>query len=83
VWRPQRLPWWEKAAAIYVRGNHPEPGAVLSFLGIERMPLGHVAVVTQVLREREILIDHPNWPTATMLHGAISRDIRDVDVSSG
>ena len=39
--------WWDKAAGIYARGTLPEPGAVLSFPGIERMPLGHVAVVTQ------------------------------------
>jgi hypothetical protein len=73
--------WWDKAAGIYARGNHPEPGAVLSFPGIERMPLGHVAVVTQVLSERKILIDHANWPNAVVEHGAISRDIEVVDVS--
>jgi hypothetical protein len=73
--------WWDKAAGIFARGNHPEPGAVLSFPGIERMPLGHVAVVTQVLNERKILIDHANWPTAFIEHGAISRDVQVVDVS--
>jgi hypothetical protein len=73
--------WWEKAAGIYARGNRPEPGAVLSFPGIWRMPLGHVAVVTQVLGDRKILIDHANWPTATIQHGAISRDILVTDVS--
>ncbi len=75
--------WWDKAAGIYARGNQPEPGAVLSFPGTERMPLGHVAVVTQVLNDRTILIDHANWPTALILHGAISRDVEVVDVSSG
>ncbi len=75
--------WWDKAAGIYARGNHPEPGAVLSFPPIERMPLGHVAVVTQVLNDREILVDHANWPTAMEPHGAISHDVEVVDVSSG
>jgi hypothetical protein len=75
--------WWDKAAGIYARGNHPEPGAVLSFPGIERMPLGHVAVVTQVLTARKILIDHANWPNAVVPHGAISRDIQVADVSAG
>ena len=74
--------WWDKAAGIYARGNHPEPGAVLSFPGIERMPLGHVAVVTQVLAPRKIMIDHANWPTAEARHGAISHAIQVVDVSS-
>jgi hypothetical protein len=73
--------WWDKAAGIYARGSNPEPGAILSFPGIERMPLGHVAVVTQVLTGRKILIDHANWPNAFVLHGAISRDIQVVDVS--
>ena len=74
--------WWDKAAGIYARGNHPEPGAVLSFPGIERMPLGHVAVVTQVLSDRKILIDHANWPTVMEPRGAISRDVQVVDVSA-
>lgn len=73
--------WWDKAAGTFARGNHPEPGAVLSFPGIERMPLGHVAVVHQILGARKILIDHANWPTATVQHGAISRDILVADVS--
>ena len=74
--------WWEKAVGTYARGNYPEPGAVLAFPGIERMPLGHVAVVTHVLGSRKILIDHANWPTATEQHGAISREILAVDVSA-
>ena len=74
--------WWDNAAGLYARGNHPEPGAVLSFPGIERMPLGHVAVVTQVLTARTILINHANWPNAFVRHGAISHDIEVVDVSA-
>ncbi len=74
--------WWDKATGTYARGNHPEPGAVLAFPGIERMPLGHVAVVTHVLSARKILIDHANWPTATTPHGAVSREILVLDVSS-
>src|ERR1700722_5683554 len=73
--------WWDKAAGIYARGSQPEPGAVLSFPGIDRMPLGHVAVVTQVLSARKILIDPANWPTADVPHGTISRDIQVVDSS--
>ena len=73
--------WWDKASGTYARGNHPEPGAVLSFPGIERMPLGHVAVVTHVLAPRKILIEHANWPTAEAQHGAISTEIVAVDTS--
>ena len=73
--------WWDQAAGIFARGNHPEPGAVLSFPAIERMPLGHIAVVHQVLSRRKILIDHANWPNAIVLHGAISHDILVEDMS--
>lgn len=73
--------WWDKAAGTFARGNLPEPGSVLSFPSIERMPLGHVAVVTKVLSPRTILIDHANWPNAIVQHGAISRDILVADVS--
>jgi surface antigen len=73
--------WWDQAAGLFARGNHPEPGAILSFPGIDRMPLGHIAVVTQVLSARKILIDHANWPNAFVQHGAISRDITVEDVS--
>jgi surface antigen len=74
--------WWDQAAGMYARGNRPERGAVLSFPGTERMPLGHVAVVTQVLGSRKILIEHANWPNAVVEHGAISRDIQVEDVSA-
>jgi surface antigen len=74
--------WWDKASGLFARGNHPEPGAVLSFPGTERMPLGHVAVVTQVMNERKILVDHANWPNAFVRHGAISRDVEVADVST-
>lgn len=73
--------WWDRAAGVYARGNHPVLGAVLSFPSTERMPLGHVAVVTQLLGARKILIDHANWPNAFVEHGAISRDIQVEDVS--
>ena len=45
------------------------------------MPLGHIAVVTQVLTARKILVEHANWPNAVVQHGAISRDIQVLDVS--
>ena len=55
--------WWDKASGIYARGNYPEPGAVLSFPGIDRMPLGHVAVVTQVLSARRTWSTMPTGRT--------------------
>jgi len=40
------------------------------------MPLGHLAVVTRVVGEREIEVDHANWAP-----GAIRRQVRVLDVS--
>jgi surface antigen len=42
------------------------------------MPLGHVAVVTRVIDEREIEVDQANWAP-----GAIGRQVRVLDVSPG
>ena len=53
--------WWKKAKGIYDRGATPKIGAVMSFASSRAMPLGHVAVVSQVVSERQILLDHANW----------------------
>ncbi|MGC8475740.1 MAG: CHAP domain-containing protein [Acetobacteraceae bacterium] len=53
--------WWRQAAGHYPRLDHPRPGSVLVFRPTARLPRGHVAVVTQVLGRRRILIDDANW----------------------
>jgi len=53
--------WWREAAGRYMRARYPAPGAVLVFRPTAAMPLGHVAVVTAVLSQREILVEHANW----------------------
>jgi len=68
--------WWRNSAAIHARDNVPDPGSVLSFRSVKSMPLGHVALVTRVVSDREILIDHANWT-----RGAISRNHSVIDVS--
>jgi hypothetical protein len=70
--------WWSAAAGLYNRGTQPEAGSVLSFRPDVRMPLGHIAVVTRVIDQREIEIDHANWAP-----GAIGRQVRVLDVSAG
>ncbi len=69
--------WWDAASGRYARGHRPEPGSVLAFRPIARMPLGHVAVVTRIVGRREILVDQANWG----LPGRITRGVRVVDVS--
>ena len=69
--------WWDNAAGVYARGNTPEIGSVLNFRPTERMRLGHVAVVTDTLDNRTVLIDQSHWESR-----GVSRDVRVVDVSA-
>lgn len=70
--------WWSQAAGRYERGNHPEVGAVMSFMSSGRMRLGHVAKVSQIVSPREVLLTHANWS----VRGGVERDVRAVDVSA-
>lgn len=60
--------WWESAAGRFRRGQEPAPGAVLVIKGNSKTPRGHVGVVTKVINEREILIDHANWLNNRKIH---------------
>lgn len=53
--------WWNAAAGRYERGHAPHEGAVMTFSATRKMPMGHVAVVSKVVSERKILLDHANW----------------------
>ncbi|GEN59258.1 hypothetical protein ANI02nite_11420 [Acetobacter nitrogenifigens DSM 23921 = NBRC 105050] len=68
--------WWYNAEGRYARGSAPEPGSVLNFRPIRRMPLGHVAVVTGVTNSRVITIDQSHWGQS-----GVSRNVTVVDVS--
>jgi surface antigen len=70
--------WWAQAEGRYQRGNAPKIGAVMSFQRTARMPLGHVATVSAVLSDREVLLTHANWSRP----GGIERNVRAVDVSA-
>jgi len=73
--------WWRKADGRYERGHQPAPGAVLSFKRTRGMYLGHVAVVSETVGPRKILITQAHWPAPGMRHGDISHAISVVDVS--
>ena len=73
--------WWDSATGVYARGQAPEPGAVLNFRSTRGMRLGHVAVVTRVVSDREIEIDHANWAGPGASKGAVSRGMSVIDVS--
>jgi surface antigen len=70
--------WWGQAAGKYARGNAPKAGSVLAFQPTRRMRVGHVAMVSRVVGDREVLLTHANWSR----RGAIERDVRAIDVSA-
>ncbi len=73
--------WWDAASGVYARGQQPERGSVLNFRANGHMTLGHVAVVSNVVGDREIEIDHANWAGPGVGRGGISRGVRVIDVS--
>lgn len=69
--------WWGQAAGRYERGHVPVEGAVMAFKSTRGMPIGHVAMVSRVVSDREVLLTHANWSR----RGGIERDVRAIDVS--
>jgi surface antigen len=69
--------WWGQAEGRYARGTVPREGAVMAFKSNRAMPLGHVAVVRQIVSDREVLLDHANWSRG----GKIEHGVRAIDVS--
>lgn len=70
--------WWDQAAGRYERGRTPRVGAVLAFAASGRMRVGHVAMVSHVVSDREVLLTHANWSR----RGGVETDVRAVDVSA-
>lgn len=68
--------WWEAASGVYERGDKPAPGAVLVLRQTPRLRSGHVAVVTAIVNQRQILVDHANW-----IPGEIATNMPVIDVS--
>ncbi|CEF57307.1 CHAP domain-containing protein [Acetobacter ghanensis] len=68
--------WWHNAAGVYERGAEPKAGSVLNFRATRRMPLGHVAVVRNIVDSRTIIIDQSHWAQA-----GISHNVSVIDVS--
>jgi hypothetical protein len=68
--------WFARAEGIYDRGPEPEPGSVMVWAGGSGLTAGHIAVVSQVISDREIEVDHANWH-----RNQVSLGMRVVDVS--
>ncbi|MGD0864082.1 MAG: CHAP domain-containing protein [Rhizomicrobium sp.] len=69
--------WWDQAAGHFSRNSTPVLGAVMVLTGYAGPGRGHVAVVSRMVSDREIRIDHANW----LDDGAIFLDDPVVDVS--
>ncbi|GAN70701.1 CHAP domain-containing protein [Acetobacter syzygii] len=76
VLRGNARDWWHNAAGVYERGLEPKAGSVLNFRATRRMPLGHVAVVRNIVDNRTIVIDQSHWAQA-----GISHNVSVIDVS--
>ena len=73
--------WWAKADGLYDKGHEPRTGAVMAFAPTGAMPVGHVAVVSRVISDREVLLNHANWSPINGRRGQVERNVRAVDVS--
>lgn len=74
--------WWNAATGVYDRGRTPKDAAVLVFTRQGSMRYGHVSVVTRVLSNRLVLVDHANWaPARTAGRGAVTTAVPVLDVS--
>lgn len=74
--------WWNQAAGKYDRGTEPKIGAVMTFQATKGNPLGHVAMVSKMVSDREVLVDHANWSLIGGRRGHIERGARVIDVSA-
>ncbi|HTQ15414.1 MAG TPA: CHAP domain-containing protein [Rhizomicrobium sp.] len=69
--------WWEHAYGFYARSGTPSPESVMVFAATRHMRKGHVAVVTRLVSDREVIVDHANW----LRDGRLYLDIPVADVS--
>jgi len=69
--------WWIKAEGRYAKRQTPQLGSVIVLTGYAGPGRGHVGVVTALVSDREIRLDHANW----LGDGAIYIDDPVVDVS--
>jgi len=69
--------WWNKAVGTYARTRKPRAGSVMVFSKTRRNRFGHVAVVSDVIDDRQVLVYHANWLNS----GRVYKDQLVIDVS--
>jgi surface antigen len=73
--------WWENAQGRYDRGHQPRFMSVLVLSRTQRLQLGHVAVVVDVLGPREIRVTHANFGSDSISRRIIYDSMPAIDVS--
>ena len=73
--------WWDRAGDRYERGNTPQPGAIMVFKRTKQMVHGHIAIVSELVDERTIRINHSNWAPRGGLRGRVDTDVTVQDIS--
>ena len=69
--------WWDHAEGVYERSHQPVTGAVMVMKSSGSMPMGHVAIVSRIVGEREVLLTHANWKG----DGSVETNVRAIDTS--
>lgn len=68
--------WWAQAEGVYERGAAPRVGAVMVMRPHGSMRVGHVAMVREVVNDREIRLNHANWSRRGMAEpDVLARDV--------
>lgn len=73
--------WWDQADGRYRRGERPRIGSVIAFAKQDRLPLGHVAVVSRIVEDRVLMLTHANWSRLNGERGHAEQDVTLFDVS--
>jgi hypothetical protein len=75
--------WWAGAGGRYERGLEPRQGAVLVLRRGQRLDYGHVAVVSEIVGRRQILVTHTNWGSDFRTRRRVYHNLPALDVSAG
>ncbi len=67
--------WWKQAEGRYRRSRRPAVGSVL-VLKRKGASRGHLAVVTEIISDREIVTSHANWLNRGQIH--LNTPVRDI-----
>ncbi len=67
--------WWDNAEGVYVRASRPVLGSALVFQREQRLPDGHVSVVSRLVAPRQILVTQANWVPSTLNEDQLVVDV--------